>query len=51
MPVGTVRSRIRKAKDELREAVDMLARAGEAMHTTEEQLDDWAKRVREAWGV
>ena len=51
MPVGTVRSRIRKAKDELRVALDALARRGEPLETTHQQLDDWARDVREAWGV
>ena len=51
MPVGTVRSRIRKAKDELRTAVDALAREPGRLETTQEQLEGWARRVREAWGV
>lgn len=51
VPVGTVRGRIRKAKELLSVELARLAREGEVLETTEEQLDDWARRVREAWGV
>ena len=51
VPVGTVRGRIRKAKQLLSVELARISREGEALETTEEQLDDWAKRVREAWGV
>lgn len=49
MPVGTVRSRIRKAKTELQAQFRKLANTGFARETTVEQLDQWARRIREGW--
>ena len=47
LPVGTVRGRIRQAKLELRAMLDSIERTGERPPTTEAQLEDWAKQVRE----
>jgi RNA polymerase sigma-70 factor (ECF subfamily) len=46
LPEGTVRSQLRRAKAALRDA---LARVeGEAQETTEDGLEAWARRVRDA---
>jgi len=47
IPVGTVRSRIGKAKLELRGELDAMERTRERPPTSDEQLDDWARQVRE----
>jgi len=49
MPVGTVRSRIRKAKLELQVQARKLAQTGVEAETTIEQMESWARRVREGW--
>ena len=48
-PEGTARSRLRKAKDELRAALDTLARTREELDSTAGGLDAWARELREAW--
>jgi RNA polymerase sigma-70 factor (ECF subfamily) len=50
LPVGTVRSRIQKAKLDLKAALDSMERTGERAPTTEAQLDDWAREIRERHG-
>ncbi len=49
MPVGTVRSRIRRAKAELKVAAQSLCGSGVEAETTIENIEEWAKRVREGW--
>ncbi|PRQ06640.1 RNA polymerase sigma factor [Enhygromyxa salina] len=50
-PEGTARSRVRKAKQELRGTLDGLARTAGELESTVNGLDDWAKQIRVAWGV
>ncbi|MCX4242700.1 RNA polymerase sigma factor [Paraliomyxa miuraensis] len=47
IPVGTVRGRIGKAKLELRAELDTMERTRERPPTTEAELEDWARQVRE----
>ncbi|MGB1274598.1 MAG: RNA polymerase sigma factor [Nannocystaceae bacterium] len=49
MPIGTVRSRIRKAKLELQRQARSLAQTGVEADTTIEAMEAWARRVREGW--
>ncbi len=49
LPIGTVRSRIRKAKQELQAQANHIANTRHACETTLEMLDDWARRIREGW--
>lgn len=46
IPVGTVRSRLGKAKLELRAELDIIECTRERPATTEAQLDDWAREIR-----
>lgn len=46
IPVGTVRSRLGKAKLELRAELDTMERTRERPPTTDEQLEDWARQIR-----
>lgn len=46
VPVGTVRSRLGKAKLELRAELDAMERTRERPPTTDEQLEDWARQIR-----
>lgn len=48
-PEGTARSRLRKAKQELRASLDALARTREELESTVNGLEDWARELREAW--
>jgi RNA polymerase sigma factor (sigma-70 family) len=50
IPEGTARSRLRKAKLELRGALDGLARSAAELESTSAGLDDWARGLRNAWG-
>jgi RNA polymerase sigma-70 factor, ECF subfamily len=45
-PVGTVRSRLRRARELLEAAMVRLASSPEALHSTVTRIDDWAERCR-----
>lgn len=47
VPEGTVRGRVRKAKDLLRKKLTVLARAPADLHSTIHGLDEWAASLRE----
>ncbi len=49
-PVGTVRTRLRKARHQLAEALQRLEHSTEPLESTLHRLDDWAAAVREALG-
>jgi len=49
IPEGTARSRLRKAKFELRGALEGLARSPAELESTSAGLEDWARGLREAW--
>jgi RNA polymerase sigma factor (sigma-70 family) len=51
VPLGTIKSRIRRGRMLLRERLEQLARSPEALHNTLTNLDDWAERLGEAAGV
>jgi RNA polymerase sigma factor (sigma-70 family) len=51
MPEGTVRSRLRKARSELELALKRLAASPAELESTISNLDDWARDLRDAWGV
>jgi len=46
-PEGTVRSRLTRAKQELRACLDTLARTREELDSTVNGLEDWARELRE----
>jgi RNA polymerase sigma-70 factor (ECF subfamily) len=46
LPVGTVRSRLRRARELLEEAMSRLASSPEELHSTVTRIDDWAERCR-----
>lgn len=48
IPVGTVKSRIRRAREALHEAMVASGTAAREAHETMEHLEAWAARVREA---
>ena len=48
-PEGTIRSRLRKARQELRANLDELARTREELESTMQGLETWAGALREAW--
>ncbi len=50
-PEGTARSRLRKAKLELRGTLDALARDPGELESTVHGLETWAKELRAAWGA
>ena len=45
-PVGTVRSRLRRARELLEAAMSRLASSPEALQSTLTRIDDWAERCR-----
>lgn len=47
IPEGTVRSRLRRSHQLLREQVELLAESPEQLHSTLSDLEDWAEVVRE----
>ncbi len=47
IPVGTVRTRIRRAKALLEERMTELAADGRLLESTVSNLDDWARSIRE----
>ncbi|MCA9655369.1 MAG: sigma-70 family RNA polymerase sigma factor [Myxococcales bacterium] len=49
-PEGTARSRLRKAKLELRGTLDGLARDAAELESTMHGLETWARELREGWG-
>ena len=51
IPAGTVASRLRKAKDELRTALDALAADPSLRASTVTRLDDWLADLRTRLGV
>ncbi|MCX4245760.1 RNA polymerase sigma factor [Paraliomyxa miuraensis] len=50
-PEGTARSRLRKAKLELRGTLDELARDAAELQSTVHGLETWARELRAAWGA
>lgn len=48
-PEGTARSRLRKAKQELRGVLDELARTPELIESTMRGLETWAADIKAAW--
>ena len=48
VPVGTVKSRLARAREALRSAIQEIEASPEAQRSTLDQLDAWAKRVRDA---
>ncbi len=50
-PEGTARSRMRKAKLELRGTLDELARDPGELESTARGLETWARELRAAWGA
>ena len=46
MPVGTVRGRLRRARELLEQAMSELAQNEAELHNTVSQLDDWARACR-----
>lgn len=50
-PEGTARSRMRKAKLELRGTLDELARDPGELESTMHGLETWARELRAAWGA
>jgi len=48
VPEGTVRSRLRRARIQLEELVRELSTSPQVLESTLTNLDDWAKKVREA---
>ena len=47
VPEGTIRSRIRRGRIQLREAVEKLASSPELLRSTKTRLEDWAKSIRD----
>ena len=48
-PVGTVRSRLQRARSHLEAAMDSLERSPEVLESTKSHLDDWAQQCRQAF--
>jgi RNA polymerase sigma factor (sigma-70 family) len=51
MPEGTTRGKLRKARADLRGLLDELAANPELVESTVENLEGWARGLRELWGV
>ena len=51
LPAGTVASRLRRAKDELRQALESLATDPTLLASTVTKLDDWLAELRSRLGV
>lgn len=49
VPEGTIRTRLRKAKLDLRGTLDELARTAEELEATMKGLETWAGELRNAW--
>jgi RNA polymerase sigma-70 factor (ECF subfamily) len=49
-PEGTARSRLRKAKQDLRASLDALSRTREELESTVHGIDHWARAIRDAMG-
>lgn len=47
IPAGTVRSRMRRARELLQDSMEALARSPEILESTRMQLADWARKCRE----
>ncbi|MEM9490481.1 MAG: sigma-70 family RNA polymerase sigma factor [Myxococcota bacterium] len=47
MPLGTVRSRLRRARELLEQAMSKLASSPDELKSTITRLDDWAERCRQ----
>ncbi|HWN68565.1 MAG TPA: sigma factor-like helix-turn-helix DNA-binding protein, partial [Haliangium sp.] len=47
LPVGTVRSRLRRARELLEQAMGRLAESPGELQSTLTRLDDWAERCRQ----
>jgi len=48
IPHGTVRSRLRRGKELVRETLATLAESGELLHTTTDDFDRWLRSIRAA---
>jgi RNA polymerase sigma factor (sigma-70 family) len=46
VPEGTIRSRIRRGRIQLRENIEQLAASAEKLQTTMTRLEDWARDIR-----
>lgn len=51
MPEGTVRTKLRKARADIEASLARLAREPALVESTVENLEGWAKGLRELWGV
>jgi RNA polymerase sigma-70 factor (ECF subfamily) len=50
VPVGTARSRLRRAREQLQAAMERLASTPDELESTITNLDDWARQCRAALG-
>lgn len=50
MPEGTIRTRLRKAKTDLRTMLAKLAKGPAELESTISNLEGWAASLRAAWG-
>lgn len=50
VPVGTARSRLRRAREQLQAAMERLASTPDELQSTVTSLDDWARQCRAALG-
>lgn len=50
LPLGTAKTRIRRGKQLLAEAIEGLDAPGNVLKSTLSDLDDWAQRLREQLG-
>lgn len=51
MPEGTTRSKLRKARSDLRDIIETLASSPRELESTIENLAGWAEGLREIWGL
>lgn len=51
VPEGTIRTRLRKAKLDLRGTIDGLARTPEELDSTRSGLEGWARGLRDKLAV
>jgi RNA polymerase sigma-70 factor (ECF subfamily) len=50
IPEGTVKSRLRRGREQLRDAIERLAGNPDLAHSTVDGIDTWAAKVRERVG-
>ncbi|MCA9656047.1 MAG: sigma-70 family RNA polymerase sigma factor [Myxococcales bacterium] len=51
LPPGTIKSRLRKARQQLEEALPRLARSPDVLLSSRQTLDAWAAGIRERTGI